>query len=403
MERSGITTAMYEVSGVQVVHRFTPGKAVVSVRLYLLGGSRRLTEETQGIEPLALRAAEIGDWHGFAKTGSRAVLEATHDWTVTGFRGLRSDIDSTWHAWSRRLLEPVITDAALAEARGELLVNARDRYGHPERRIHQLAWQHLFAQHPYRFDPWGTEASLNGLTADQLRQHGANAYGKGRMLLVVVGDVIRAEVTRLVSATLARLRDGGGDWLTPEQVTPDDVSWLVEDRLLPTNYVLGYFVGPPPGHDDYYVFEVATNILSSRLRYAIRTSLGLSYATSARVIEGGVTVGAVSASTRDPVLVRNLMFSALLELQQFRGSASSLKRFADQFALEELAQNMTVDNQAEALARATIYFGDFNVADQRIKRLKDVRAREIRAVAKKYMSHIRMAYLGDTALMSGRW
>src|SRR2546426_3868349 len=49
-------TTLFRSSGVRVIQRVNPATDVVAVRLYLLGGTRQLTERTAGIE--ALRSEE---------------------------------------------------------------------------------------------------------------------------------------------------------------------------------------------------------------------------------------------------------------------------------------------------------------------------------------------------------
>src|SRR5437667_8938105 len=48
-------TASYQVSGVRVIQRVNPATDVVAVRLYLLGGTRQLTEQATGDEPTSER------------------------------------------------------------------------------------------------------------------------------------------------------------------------------------------------------------------------------------------------------------------------------------------------------------------------------------------------------------
>src|SRR3712207_9365111 len=59
-----------------------------------------------------------------------------------------------------------------------------------------------FGGHPYALDPEGTDESLAALMVDQLRRYHAEQFVTSRMLLVVVGNVDRPTVERLVRGTL---------------------------------------------------------------------------------------------------------------------------------------------------------------------------------------------------------
>src|SRR3989442_6277657 len=73
-----LTTA-YDVAGIRVLQRRTESSDIVAVRLYLLGGTRQITERTAGIEPLMLRAAAYHGGQAVDRTGSDVRLEPEAD------------------------------------------------------------------------------------------------------------------------------------------------------------------------------------------------------------------------------------------------------------------------------------------------------------------------------------
>jgi hypothetical protein len=115
-----LTTA-YDVAGIRVLQRRTESSDIVAVRLYLLGGTRQITERTAGIEPLLLRAAAYHGGRALDRTGSVVALEPEADWTVCGFTGLVQDLDAAWRAFVDRLVQPELSDEAVAGARRRLL------------------------------------------------------------------------------------------------------------------------------------------------------------------------------------------------------------------------------------------------------------------------------------------
>lgn len=64
---------------------------------------------------------------------------------------------------------------------------------------------------------------------------------------------------------------------------------------------------------------------------------------------------------------------------------------------------MTSDGQAEALARAHLYFDDLEMADRYVDRLRRVNLSAVRRVAERYFGTIQYAFLGDTMQMGGKW
>jgi zinc protease len=397
------STSAYTVSGLRVIHRVNPASDVVAVRLYLLGGTRQLTAATAGIETFLLRAVAFEHRRARARTGCIPTLEPHADWTVAGFVCLTRDLDSAWAAFVGALVHPTLSDAAIARARDELLSAARRRYSDPELRIRQIARWAAFADHPYYLDPEGLEESLSALTRADLERYAEQQLVTSRMLLVVVGDVTRAAIESLVEATLGRLPRSDYVWTLPPRVRTKQGRWLIEHRPLATNYILGYFVGPSPMDSDYHAFTLAIALLSSGVGHAVRTRKSLSYAAYAPFLDQAIPAGGLYASTPEPDEVYPIMLQQIELLQSAELAYFPWARFLDHFTLDQLAQQMTTDSQAEALARAQLYFGDHSAADRYLRRLKAVHRVEVRAAAVKYMKNLQLAYLGDTTRMRGNW
>ena len=405
------TTTSYVVSGVRVIQRSSQAHDVVAMRLYLLGGTRQLTERTAGIEPLLLRAAAYGTEQfpgdearrALARTGAVTVIEPELDWTVCGFTVLAGDLDAAWRVFADRIMHPTLAEQDVAQARARLLTEAHRRYTEPDERLHALAMQALFADHPYALDPSGTETSLAGLTGADLKAYLRDQVVTSRMLLAVVGNVTRAHVESLVTATLGQLPPGDYRWVLPPTAPPRKAHWLIQQRPIPTTYMLGLFAGPSATSRQYWAFRVATALLSSRLHSAIRTERGLSYAAYAPYLEAAIPVGGAYVSTPKPDQVLPLMIQQVEELEGRELDFFVLSRFIDGFGFEYLAENATAPGQADFLARAELYLGSYRVGDEFVKRLHDVSPSDVRRVAAGYMTAIQFAYLGDTTRMHGHW
>lgn len=338
-----------------------------------------------------------------ARTGSRPILEIMPDWSVIGFVGLRGDVDSTWAAFAELLASPPQSVTAIGQARGELMTIARRRHTQPDLRVQEIARYIAFQGHPYQLDPEGTEQSLKALTQADLERYWEDQFVTSRMVVVVVGAVSRAQVEFLVESALDGLPAGDYTWSLPPRVERRPSAWLVEYRVLPTNYILGYFTGPDPGHGDYFPFRAAVALLSSQLMLEVRARQSLSYMTYAPFLDRARPVGGIYSSTSNPSLALGIMRDEIGDLAEARFPSSSWRGFLDQFTLDQLLQQMTSDGQAEALARAHLYFDDLEIADRYVDRLRGVSMSAVRDVVRRYFGKIQYAFLGDTVMMRGKW
>jgi zinc protease len=215
------------------------------------------------------------------------------------------------------------------------------------------------------------------------------------MLLVIVGNVDRPQIERLVNRTLAALPQGSYTWTLPDRIPEREPAVVIEQRDLPTNYILGYFSGPLASSEDYHALRIATSVLTGRMFAEIRTRQNLTYDVHSPFLDKAATAGGLSVSTVAPDTTLRLMRSAIRELQEGLLDPSGLERLERQFLTEYFLDNETNDAQADFLARAQLYRGDYRTADRFVEELRSVTPEAVRRVARRYMKGIRFAYVGN--------
>lgn len=403
---SDTVTASYEVAGLRVIHRRLAANEIVAVNLYLLGGSAQLDSATAGIESLLLRASELGtrSYPGrnarlaIARTGSRTVISAEPDWTMFGFRGLRTEFDSTWSVFADRVIHPLLEPAAVEIVRARMVRWARNASAHPDALADRLARNVAFAGHPYLHDPDGTEASLAGLTVDELRSYHAAQMVTSRMLIVVVGNIEREEIEAAINRTFANLPHGSYTWSLPATWSARKASVTVHSQTLPTNYILGYFGGPPSNSKDYQAFRIATLILGGIAFNHIRDN-GLSYAASAPFLGRAASGGGIYVTTMRPDTTIRVFNATISNLQEHTVGRPELQRYYKGFITEYYSLNESNSQQADFLARHELLRGDWRLAGRYMDDIRSVQGTDIRRVARQYMKNIQYAYIGNPALV----
>jgi zinc protease len=397
------STADFSVDGLRVVLRRNTATDVVAANLYLLGGVQQLTPATQGIEPFLLAVSERGTLHypkdslrvALNRTGSVISIEPEDDWTSVGVHAIRSTFDSTWAVFADRVMYPTLDSTDVEIVRAQLLAAVSQERLHPDAELRIVADSLLFAGHPYALSPEGTEQSLGQISRSTLRSYLQTQFVRSRMLLVVVGNVDRTHIEALVRSTLAKLPLGNYRWNAPPVVVNDHRALVVEPEQLPTNYIIGYYAGPPASSNDYNALRIATAVLSGRFFTEIRSKRNLSYAVEAPFVERAIAIGGVYVTTVDPGQTLRLMRAEIDELQSDLIDPTGLRRLVQQFITDYFLKNETDADQANFLARAALYQGDYRAADQFVDDLRRVRPDDVRRVAREYMRNLRFVYIGD--------
>jgi zinc protease len=401
-------TTMFEVNGLKVILRRNTANQVVSANVYLLGGSQQLTPATQGIEAFLLNASELGT-KSFpkeaarrvtAQLGTTIVIAPRDDWTMFGFTTIRSSFDSTWAVFADRLMAPTLDSADVELVRERMLSRIRLAENTPDPLVNRLADSLAYVGHPYGFSPEGNESSLQSITLAALKNYQTTQMVTSRMLLVVVGNIDRAQLEPLVGRTLGQLPHGNYSWSPPRQPPKFERALFLREAQLPTNYLLGYYAGPMATDPDYQALRIATAVLSGRFFTEIRSRRNLSYEVEAPFVERAIANGGLYVTTTDPNTTLQLMRGEIDHLQRELIDPRGLERLVQQFITDFFLKNETNADQATFLARAQIYQGDYRAANRFVDDLRRVRPEDVRRVARQYMHDFRFVYLGKPDALS---
>jgi len=397
-------TTMFEVNGLKVILRRNTANDVVAANMYLLGGTQQLTPATQGIEAFLLAASERGtkQFPGAAtralinRLGTQFELSPQEDWTVFGFKSIRSTFDSSFAVFADRLLAPSLDSSEVEMIRTRLMTNARDARLLPDPLVNMLADSLEYVGHPYGFSAVGNESSLFSISLQQLRSYEASQMVTSRMLLVVVGNVDRARLEPLVEHAFGSTPRGSYSWSPPRPPAKLGRALIARPADLPTNYILGYYAGPPAHDPGYQALRIATAVLNGRFFTEIRSRRNLSYEVDAPFVDRALSTGGVYVTTVDPNQTLRIMRTEITRLQTELIDPEGLDRLIQQFITDFFLKNETNGDQATFLARAQIYQGDYRAASRFVDDLRKVRPEDVRRVARTYMHDFRFVYLGKT-------
>jgi zinc protease len=403
-------TTSFDVAGVRVILRQNNANNVVAANLYLLGGSRQVTEANAGIEPVLLEVSDRGTRRypknalrrAMSRLGSEIAVAPMADWTMFGIRSSTEVFDSTWAIFADRVMHPALAKSEVSLVKAQYLSGIRQRRDDPEALADYLADSITFVGHPYAVSVVGNENSIQALDSASLREYHRSQFVTSRMLLVVVGNIDRPHIERLVTQSIGQLPRGNYKWEAPPRIPELQTALVIERRQLPTNYILGYYSGPLANGRDYQALRVATSVLTGRMFAEIRSRQSLTYDVHAPFIDRAATAGGLFVSTVSPDTTLKLMRAAINDLQQGTLDPAGLRQLEEQFITEYFLDNETNAAQADFLARAQLYGGDYREAERFVDTLKSITPADVQRVARKYMKGFRFAYVGDPSKLNPR-
>jgi zinc protease len=223
-------------------------------------------------------------------------------------------------------------------------------------------------------------------------------------MLVVVGNVSRQTIEGALRRTLGKLPLGNYKWTLPTNAltqTANPSNVVIARRSLPTNYILGYYPGPLASSDDYYALRIATTVLTERMFEEIRSKQNLTYDVHAPYLDRALTSGGLYVTTVAPNRVLQIMRGLVDELQNNTMSELWMDFMVRHFIVTYLLDNETNGAQANFLARAELYQGDYRegLGEQFVSAMKRVKPQDVQRVARQYMRNMKFAYVGDPGVL----
>ena len=403
--QSSKAVSKFDVAGIPVIFKPISANDVIAVRLYIRGGSASLTPANAGIESMMLQASTQGSAKyskdAFAarstETGTNIGSETTPDFSVLTLQGVRQNWNAAWDLFAQAALHPTFPASEVAIVKGQLVDAAKRLPDDPDTYLTFLSDSLLYSGHPYAVTPNGTVASLSSLDRNALAAWHKQRMTKENLLMVVVGNVSRADLTAKVRAAFAGLPATGGAAPSVAALPPVTPQVLVVQRPLPTNYITGAFSAPTLTDPDFPAFRAATDVLGDNLFKEVRTKRNLTYAVAAglgtrRINRGNLYVTAIAPDTTVKVI-----FSTVKTLQNQPLAQAQIAENENVSLTSSFLRQETNMGQANALGLWEINGGGWENNDRFISAYKRVTAADIQRVAQKYMQHARFVVIGDPA------
>ncbi len=264
--------------------------------------------------------------------------------------------------------------------------------------------------HPYGNDASGTEASLTGMTRDDLLNFYSTYYRPNNATMIVVGDVTLADITKRLEKLLGGWKSAPIPTVTlPSTPTVDKRRLYLIDK--PGAAQSEVRIGSPAAArstPDFFPISLMNRILggqfSSRLNLNLREKHGFTYGARSGfsfnkqpgpfVASAGVTTAKTDSSLREFRYEIDRMYEEGASADEI---AFVKKGFAGNFAL-----NFETPAQiAGAMQNIVLYNLPENYYETYLQNIDKVSVDDVKKVAKKYLDSSRMAFVvvGDVKVI----
>lgn len=395
------------VNGFKVI--FKPSqKQVVSAIMFYKGGTANYTDAQQGIESLTMSAlAECGtaqypkdafkdkaDKYGINIGGS-----AGYDYCHVDLNCVKPYFNEGWDLFVQAVLKPSFEANEVALLKQKLISGLKNEEGDPDTKLGLMAKGNTFKGTRYAYLPQGVPASIEKISAEELRTYyNDKLLNKNRMVLVVTGNMNVEDLKQKVAAAFSALPAAPLNQLPVAEETRIATNNLnKEDRQLATNYILGLVGAPDVQARSAVAYHLGINILSDRLFEEVRTKRNLSYAPQAFYRGGLKPYAGIYVTTTKPKEAVTVMADEVKRLRNGGFTETQLRNAKNEFATSYYMKNESSFSIALALGASEMN-GSWKKEEMLLSEVNAVTLKEMQQVFNEYTRGIEWNYLGDTKL-----
>jgi predicted Zn-dependent peptidase len=302
-------------------------------------------------------------------------------------------------------LNPLFDQNEIRKEKGVIVEEMRMYQDLPQRHVQDVLIELLYGDQPAGWSVLGTEASVNALTAEQIRQYRTNHYVSSATTVIVAGSFKEKDiVTRVEKAFSAIKNDAKKDKVPVRESQSEPRIRTVfkdTDQTHLTIALRTFAVGDPR----IPVMNVLATILgggmSSRLFSRMRDELGICYyvnaAHDASTDHGDLVVSAGVDNSR----VREAVKEILAECRKLivaEVPAAELKKVKDYIAGTTMLELETSDSRAEFYGLQEVMKHKVELPAELVRKITAVTAAEVQQLAREIFVNkgLNLALIGKT-------
>ena len=380
------------------------GNEIVVVQTIIKGGVQNYPADKAGIESLAMTGlTECGtmndDKNSFKnkldKISAQVYGNTRMDFASFSLNCIKGDFETAWPLYIDAMINPRFDAKEFARIKQDAINNIRAGESNPDNAVNKMARQTAFAGKDYAKEPQGTVETVTKLTPEETKKYWQSIFTRSKMVIVIVGDLDKAEIEKKVKDLLSKVPAGSPFKLKEESYSPSANSFNPKQRENATNYIQGITGAPLPGTPDYNAFVLAMRIFSTRHFIEIRSKNGLSYAPGSWFSQGRTPYANFFVTTTQPdkyiAVARNLIDN----VKKNGFTEDELKNEKTGYLTGLYYRQETNEEQAAALATNEVVHNNWKRAVEIKNEINKVTLEDANNAFKKYITNITWVYQGD--------
>jgi predicted Zn-dependent peptidase len=392
-------------NGIRVVTERMPHVRSVSVGLWIGTGSREEDAHESGISHFVEHMVFKGTKNRSAEQIARSVdsigggLDAFTSKEVVSYnvKVLDEHLPEAFDIVTDLVRNPLFDKLDIEKEKGVILEELKMEVDNPEYQAHELFSSHFWKGHGLGRAILGTRQTIRSFDRDKIERYYRQIYTPANILVTAAGNLSHKQLVQLTGEHLGDLKPGKRRTYghRPQPHAP----LVFRDRKSVEQVHL--YVGVPsiamPDESRfacYILNAILGGGMSSRLFQNIREKQGLAYSVYSELAmyrDAGCMIIYAGTSMRWAERVVKSIARELHDAASTRVSDEELRRAKDHLKGSIVLGLESTSSRMANLARQETYFQRFMSMDEMLRRIEEVTAEEVQALAQKFFHPRQMA------------
>ncbi len=398
-------------NGIRVITEAMPHVRSVSVGIWIGTGSRRETQEENGISHFIEHMLFKGTTRRSAEAIAREVdsiggnLDAFTAKELVCFntKVLDQHLGLAFDVLADLVLHPLFREDDIEKEKGVILEEIKMEADSPDYLVHEIFSSNFWKDHPLGKPILGTPQSVKRFDQEMVRNYYKAVYSPSNLIVTAAGNLTHDGLVDLARQHL--------EWLPPADPAPADhvpatharIALRNKKALEQVHLCLGVPSYPLP-HEERFACYVLNTLLgggmSSRLFQNIRERQGLAYAVFSELNPyrdtGCLSIYAGTSIESARKVVESIT-NEFRDLKEQPVGTEELRRAKDHLKGSLMLSLESTSSRMSNLARQEMYFGRFFSLDELVESIESVSAADVQRIAQTFFDpkQIALTILGN--------
>jgi len=375
---------------------------MVSVQLFISGGTSGYTVAKEGIEAVAIDWMLNGGTKNMTSEQVQTKIEQlgisinfklTHDYSVISMNCLRKQFDDCWQLFTDLIARPSFSPETFQTAKDNITNNSQSQNAFDV--LENIALNYSFVGKQYDRNPKGSPGTIGKLTADEVKKYYSTIMVRRRMTVVVCGNISIEDLSQRIRTGFKGIPTGAGSSTAFGGVDFNGSTFkFVSASDNNQNRILGIAAAPDAGSTDETALIIALEVLNSRIQSEVEEKRNLTSDCQLRIVGYRQNFCMLTLTTVTPDKTIQAIIDELKKARKLGFTIDELQQAKDQYITNYYLARESNEAIAQSIGRSEMN-DNWEDSENLYATINNLLLTDVNSALRKYIKGFRFYYSGN--------